>query len=82
MAIPIIMHIVGEDPFVADVETMPDPTSNFIAFTNPRKRDGKPVTYITPGAKVIIYPWARINFVEVMQSTEERREIIDFFRES
>ncbi len=82
MPIPVIMHIQGEDPFVADIETMPEPTSNFVAFSNPRKKDGKPVTYITSGAKVIMFPWNRVNFIEVMQSSEERREVIDFFRES
>jgi hypothetical protein len=82
MAIPVILHIMGEDPFVADMETLPDPTSSYIMFSNPRKRDGKPVTYITAGAKQILFPWLRVNFIEVMTSSEERREVIDFFRES
>jgi len=82
MAIPVILHIQGEDPFVAEMEAMPDPTSSYVAFSNPRKRDGKPVTYITAGAKVIMFPWNRVNFIEVMTSMEERREVIDFFRES
>ncbi len=82
MPIPVIMHIMGEDPFVAEMDTMPDPTSSFVSFSNPRKRDGKPVTYISQGAKVIMFPWNRINFVEVMTSMEERGAVIDFFRES
>jgi hypothetical protein len=82
MPIPVILHVMGEDPFVAEMDSMPDPTSSFIAFSNPRKRDGKPVTYITQGAKIIMFPWSRINFIEVMTSMEERGAVIDFFRES
>ncbi len=82
MAIPVILHIQGEDPFVADMEALPDPTSSYVIFSNPRKRDGKPVTYITAGAKQIMFPWARVNFIEVMTSSEERGAVIDFFRES
>lgn len=82
MAIPVIMHIQGEDPFVAEMESLPDPTASYVSFTNPRKRDGKPVTYISQGVKAVMFPWSRINFIEVMVSSDERREVIDFFRES
>lgn len=81
MAKTVILHILNEDPILADMEDLPDPNATYFACTNIRKRDGKPVSYITPGAKTILFPWMRVNFIEVMVTSEERREIVDFYRE-
>lgn len=78
----VILHILNEDPILADMEDLPNPSAIYISCNNLRKRDGKPVNYLTPGAKTILFPWSRINFIEIMVSAEERREVIDFFRES
>lgn len=82
MAKTVIIHIFNEDPILADMDDMPEPSAMYVALTNLRKRDGKPVTYISPGAKTILFPWSRINFLEIMVSAEERREVVDFFRET
>lgn len=81
MAKTVILHILGEEPFLADVEEIPETTATFFACTNVRKRDGKPVSYITPGVKTVLFPWNRINFIEVMVTAEERSSVIDFYRE-
>ncbi len=81
MAKVLIIHIVGEDPILGEVEDLPKPDDNFLEFTNPRKRDGKPVAYVTTGAKSFMYPWHRISFVEVMTTETEREDVIEFFRE-
>ena len=47
MAKVIIIHIHNEDPILAEVEEMPQPTDNFIEFTNPRRRDGKAIPYVS-----------------------------------
>ena len=78
----VILHILNEDPILADMEDLPDPSSIYVSCNNLRKRDGNPVNYLTPGAKTTLFPWSRINFIEIMVSAEERREVIDFFRES
>ena len=51
-----------------------------MVFTNPRRRDGRPVNYVTAGARTFIFPWTRISFIEVMVSEDERREVLEFFR--
>ena len=81
MAKTVILHILNEDPILADMDELPDPGATYFSCNNLRKRDGKPVTYITPGAKTILFPWSRLNFIEVMTTEEERREVFDFFRE-
>jgi hypothetical protein len=81
MAKIIIIHVVGEDPIYAEVEELPKPTDQYLEFTNPKRRDGKPVAYVTMGAKSFMYPWHRLSFVEVMTTESEREDTIEFFRE-
>lgn len=80
MAFEVIIHIQNEDPIVADMDTLPDPTHYSVIVTNPRRRDGRPLHYITEGATAFIFPWTRINFIEVMEA-EKVEEIVEFFRE-
>lgn len=76
----IILHIMGEDPVLADIDEEPQPTDAFIKVMNIRKRDGKDVPYLASGVQAVIFPWHRITFIELMPSEEERDRVIDFFR--
>ena len=85
MALQVIMHLHNEDPFLADIDALPDPTHNFVKITNPRKRDGKAISTLTTGATAFIYPWTRITFIEVMddgESTAQTETLMSFFREN
>lgn len=77
----VIVHLSNEDPFVADMENLPGPNDSSVIFFNPRTRDGKPLRYVTHGMSSIIFPWHRVSFIEIMASEEERREVVEFFRE-
>jgi hypothetical protein len=81
MAKVVIIHVMGEDPIYAEVEDLPKPTDQYIEFSNPRRRDGKSIPYVTMGAKTFMFPWHRLSFVEVMTTEAEREEVIEFFRE-
>ncbi len=80
MSVEVIIHLHNEDPIVAEIEEMPDPTHQTLTFTNPRRRDGRPLHYITEGATSFIFPWNRISFIEIMEE-EEAEEVVEFFRE-
>ena len=80
MSMDVIIHLHNEDPILAEMEGMPDPTHQSIVLTNPRRRDGRPLHYVTDGATAFIFPWNRITFIEVME-TEEEKEVVEFFRE-
>lgn len=82
MAKLVIIHVIGEDPILAELEELPKPTDQFLEFTNPKRRDGKPIPYVTMGAKSFMFPWHRLSFVEVMTAEQERAATIEFFRES
>lgn len=80
MAKTIILHIMGEDPVLADIDQEPQPSDTFIRVTNMRKRDGKDVPYLAAGVQAVLFPWHRITFVELMPSEEDRDSVVDFFR--
>jgi hypothetical protein len=80
MSIEVIVHLQNEDPIVAELDELPQPEAQSIVLTNPRRRDGRSVHYITEGATAFIFPWTRISFIEVMAG-EEATEVVEFFRE-
>lgn len=81
MAITVIVHVMNTDPIVAEIDEIPHTTSAFVVCTNPRTRDGKPVSYIEREATRIIFPWHRISFLETLPGEEDQMEIESFFRD-
>lgn len=80
MAITVLIHVSNEDPVVGEVEELPAPTDNSIAVNNPRRRDGKDLSYIEGNVVTVVWPLHRINFIEVMPTADEEK-LIGFVRE-
>ncbi len=76
----LVLHIVNEDPVVGEVDVLPSPADILVIIKNPRKRDGKDLNYLEPNVTTVIWPMSRINFIEVLPTSEEE-EIITFVRE-
>jgi hypothetical protein len=51
-----------------------------VVVTNPRRLDGKELHYLADNVITVIWPFSRINFIELMPSKEEE-DIIGFVRE-
>ena len=81
MSNSIILHITNEEAIVAEVENLPEPSDQFVLANNPRRRDGKDLHYLEDEVTSMIIPWHRINFIEIMQSSEELEEVITIVRE-
>lgn len=81
MTIRVTVHILNEEAFVADMESLPDSGAAYIQVTNPRTREGRPVTWSSKGATSLLLPWARITFIEVMIHSEEIYEIEKFYKD-
>jgi hypothetical protein len=75
-----LVHIKNEDPIVAELDEMPTPTDNLIILKNPRRRDGKDIHYLDNQVTLVVFPYERINYVEILPGAEEE-EIISFVRE-
>ncbi len=80
MPYTLLLHIVGEPTIMAEAEQLPSPGDNTITLTNLRHRDGKDLSNVDSGATHFIFPWTRINFIEVL-GAEEEEEIVGFARD-
>jgi hypothetical protein len=80
MTISIILHLTNEDPVVAELEELPNPSDQIIVINNPRLKDGKDLHYLEAEVTMMIVPWHRITFIEVVPSAE-MDEVITFVRE-
>lgn len=66
MAMKLVVHLVGEDAFLAEIDEMPDPSHAFVVMRYVRQRDRKELAYVTGGATAFLFPWHRISFLEMM----------------
>ena len=80
MAYTLLLHIVGEPTMLAEADQLPNPGDSTITVTNLRQRDGKDLANVDSATTHFIFPWTRINFVEVL-GAEEEEEIISFARD-
>jgi hypothetical protein len=76
----ILLHLVGEDPVLGEIEELPAPTATSLTLRSPRKRDGKDLHYLDANVTTVIWPMSRVNFIEVLPTGEEE-EVIGFVRE-
>jgi hypothetical protein len=80
MPYSVILHISGETSIAGEIEELPKPTDNIIIVMNPRQKDGKDLHYIDHNVVRVIWPIAKVSFIEILESTEEEK-IIGFVRE-
>lgn len=80
MAYGVILHVAGEIPIFGEVDELPGPTDTIIVVSNPRSREGKDLHYLQAEVVKVIWPIAKLNFIEVMPS-EDEEQIISFVRE-
>jgi hypothetical protein len=77
----VLVHVLNEDPFVADLEAMPAANATYIYFTNPRTREGRPVAWNTGANKGFLFPLARVARIEFMVSDKDRWDLEFFARD-
>ena len=78
--IKVIIHIINEDPIIAEMHDYPEPDASFIILQKPRMRDGRPISYINPEVTTLMWPLNRINFIEILPD-DDGEEIITHVRE-
>jgi len=76
----VIIHISNEDPVLGEIDDLPGAGDSIILVKNPRRRDGKDIAAIDPNVMLVIWPFTRVNYIEVLPSGEEE-EIITHVRE-
>lgn len=81
MAYTLIVHLMNEDPLLAETERLPEPGDVSMALSSPRRRDGRRPHYLTQGVSEIIVPMHRISFIEVITEEKEKEEEVVFYRD-
>jgi hypothetical protein len=76
----LLVHMLNEDPMLAEVEELPGRTDQSIVFMNPRRRDGKDLHYLQANVQSVLIPMHRISFIEIMPGEAEEK-VITFVRE-
>lgn len=79
--ISLILHISNSEPIKVDVEELPDPKDQCIIGKNPRERSDKELDILDEGVTTIIFPWWRINYVQVLPGVEDEIEFELPFRD-
>ena len=79
MPTTVIIHVMGEDPFLAEVQELPGPSDQSVTLLNPRQRDNKPLHYLERETISVVFPLHRINFIEITPN-QDSEEVDLFFR--
>jgi len=61
----VVIHITNEQPLLADLYRMPEPTDVALVCTNVRAMSGGRPSFIHDSAATFIFPFIHIRFVEV-----------------
>ena len=77
----VIVHLMNEDPVLAEIESMPEPSDTSIVVFYPRRVDGKPVHYLSDEATTVIFPMHRVSSIEVTAEERVAEEEVTFYRE-
>jgi hypothetical protein len=80
MPYSIVLHIANSEPVLAEVDELPGPSDVLLKINNPRRVDGKDVTFLMDKVVTVLWPLGNINFIEILPG-EEDEEIIGFVRE-
>jgi len=76
----LVIHLLNEDPVLGEVDELPQKSDSFILVKNPRRRDGKDLPYLDASVTNVIWPLARVSFIEILPG-EKDEEIVSFVRE-
>jgi hypothetical protein len=76
----VILHMLNEDPVVGDIDDLPQKSDTIIIVNNPHRRDGKDLSYLEANVSKVIWPLARVSFIEIIPGSEDEK-IVSFVRE-
>ncbi|HET8784066.1 MAG TPA: hypothetical protein VFM38_00405 [Candidatus Limnocylindrales bacterium] len=60
-----VLHITNEQPLLADLFELPNPTDVALRLTNLRSLDGKRPIFVDDSKSVFLFPYHRVSFVEI-----------------
>lgn len=79
--ISLLVHLANSEPVKIDVEEMPSQQDTCLIGRNPRERSDKEITWLDEGVTQVIFPWWRINYIQVLPSGDEELDFPMPFRD-
>jgi hypothetical protein len=76
----LILHVANSEPVKVDVDELPKPTDQVIIGRNPRERNDREFPWVDEGVTMVIFPWWRINYAQILPGEEDEIEIEMPFR--
>lgn len=64
-----VLHIMNEQPMLADLFEMPTPGDVVLRCTNLRTMNGKRPVFVDDSASVFFFPYLHLRFVELMPAS-------------
>jgi hypothetical protein len=61
----VVIHLINEQPMLADVEALPAPSDVAFVCTNLRSMNGTRPVFIDRSESTFVFPYAHIRFVEL-----------------
>ncbi|MDQ7026047.1 MAG: hypothetical protein Q9P01_20240 [Anaerolineae bacterium] len=78
----LLLHIADSpEPVKAEVDELPDPSASFLVIKNPRLRSEKEIRGLEDGVTMLIYPWWRINYIQVLPSGDDELDFPLLYRD-
>jgi hypothetical protein len=76
----VVLHMLNEDPVMGEMDQLPQRNDTVVYLNNPRRRDGKDLSYLEAEVNTVMWPMSRISFIEILPSSEDEK-IVSFVRE-
>ena len=65
----VVVHLLNEQAFTADLYAMPTPNDVTLVCTNVRTTAGKRPVWADAQASIFYIPWAQIRFIEISEES-------------
>ena len=73
--ITLFLHSDNSELVKVDDDVMPKPTDSVIVGNNPRERTDKEVYWLDEGVTTVLFPWHRINYIQVLPDPTEESDV-------
>ncbi len=78
--VSLLVHLANSEPIKLDVEELPKATDQVLIGRNPRDGADRELQWVAENVRLVILPWWRINYVELLPSEEDLQEFPLLFR--
>lgn len=76
----VMVHLSGSEPVKLDIEELPKPNDTILIGKNPRDNVDREVHWVDENVRMVILPWWRINYVQVLPSQDDQEDFPLLFR--